>query len=177
MARLRIRLEKPARTVEVEVAARTGGGWQVHLPDGDEVLVEELLSLEQGSFLVRLAGGRQLPITLVRQGDRWLVWTPDFDLVLRLEPFGEEGRVEPEEAREDAHGRVEAPMPGKVLELRVRVGDEVERGEVLMVLEAMKMEHQITSPLRGVVTELVAEEGISVELGDLLAEITPLNEE
>lgn len=177
MARLRIRLEKPARTVEVEVAAKPGGGWQVRLAEGSELEVAECTSLGRGSFLVRFADGSQLPLTLVRQGDRWLVWTPDRDLALSLEKPGEEGGPRPEEALEDAHGRVEAPMPGKVLELRVKVGDEVERGEVLLVLEAMKMEHQITSPLSGVVTSLQAEEGSSVELGDLLAEITPLREE
>ena len=61
-----------------------------------------------------------------------------------------------------------APMPGKVLELRVRVGDRVTAGETLVILEAMKMEHPMSAVEAGVVTEVRVEVGEQVEGGTLL---------
>lgn len=69
-------------------------------------------------------------------------------------------------------GRVKAPIPGLVVRLCVEKGDEVEVGEPLLVLEAMKMENEILAPRRGTVTELNVSEGASVKLGDLLVEIS-----
>lgn len=69
-------------------------------------------------------------------------------------------------------GRVKAPIPGLVVRLCVEKGDEVEVGEPLLVLEAMKMENEILAPRSGTVTELNVSEGDSVKLGDLLVEIS-----
>jgi acetyl/propionyl-CoA carboxylase alpha subunit len=70
-------------------------------------------------------------------------------------------------------GRVTSQMPGKVLEVRVALGATVARGEVLLVLEAMKMEHSIAAPCAGTVTTLTLAPGDRVMPGDLLAEIEP----
>jgi propionyl-CoA carboxylase alpha chain len=59
-------------------------------------------------------------------------------------------------------------MPGKVIELRVEVGQRVAAGEVLIVLEAMKMEHPMRAPEDGVVAELRVAAGEQVENGALL---------
>ena len=69
-------------------------------------------------------------------------------------------------------GLVKAPIPGLVVRLCVDEGDEVEVGEPLLVLEAMKMENEILAPRSGKVTELNVAEGDSVKLGDLLVEIS-----
>lgn len=69
-------------------------------------------------------------------------------------------------------GRVKAPIPGLVVRLCVEKGDEVEVGEPLLVLEAMKMENEILAPRSGTVSELNVAEGNSVKLGDLLMEIS-----
>jgi acetyl/propionyl-CoA carboxylase alpha subunit len=70
-------------------------------------------------------------------------------------------------------GRVTSQMPGKVLDVRARQGDEVKQGDVLLVLEAMKMEHAITAPFAGRVAYLTLTIGERVMPGDLLAEIEP----
>ncbi|MEZ4770260.1 MAG: biotin/lipoyl-containing protein [Caldilineales bacterium] len=69
-------------------------------------------------------------------------------------------------------GRVKAPIPGLVVRLCVETGDEVEVGEPLLVLEAMKMQNEILAPRSGRITELNVSEGDSVKLGDLLVEIS-----
>jgi biotin carboxyl carrier protein len=65
----------------------------------------------------------------------------------------------------DAKGRqtVVAPMPGKVTRVLVKVGDEVQQGQGLVVVEAMKMENELKSPKAGTVVELFAQEGSAVE--------------
>jgi biotin carboxyl carrier protein len=62
-----------------------------------------------------------------------------------------------------------APMPGKVIRLLVRVGDEVAAGQGLIVVEAMKMQNEICSPKKGKVERLQAKEGQPVNAGDVLA--------
>ncbi len=71
------------------------------------------------------------------------------------------------------HGSLEAPMPGTVLIVRVQNGDTVSAGDVLMILESMKMELQITAPTDGVVSGLALSAGDRVELGQALVAITP----
>jgi biotin carboxyl carrier protein len=70
-------------------------------------------------------------------------------------------------------GRVTSQMPGKVLDVRVKQGDTVAQGDVLLVLEAMKMEHAMTAPIAGTVKSLAHEAGARVMPGELLAEIEP----
>ena len=65
--------------------------------------------------------------------------------------------------------RVEAPMPGKVVRVLVKQGEEVQEGQGLVVVEAMKMENELRSPKAGVVAELHAQEGQPVEAGAKLA--------
>jgi 3-methylcrotonyl-CoA carboxylase alpha subunit len=66
---------------------------------------------------------------------------------------------------ENAGGRLTAPMPGRVLAVLVEPGARVRRGEPLLVLEAMKMEHTIAAPADGVVREVYFQAGQQVEEG------------
>jgi biotin carboxyl carrier protein len=68
-------------------------------------------------------------------------------------------------------GKVKAPMPGLIVKILVQPGDEVEKGQVLLNFEAMKMENQLKSPASGVVKELKVVVGDKVEKGQLLADI------
>jgi biotin carboxyl carrier protein len=67
--------------------------------------------------------------------------------------------------------QVKASMPGTVLGYRVQVGHAVKAGDVLLILEAMKMENEIVAPSDGVVTALDAAEGASVSTGQVLVTI------
>lgn len=67
--------------------------------------------------------------------------------------------------------KVEAPMPGKILGIKVKVGDAVKKGQVIMILEAMKMENEIVALEDGAIASINTSVGASVEAGDLLASI------
>jgi glutaconyl-CoA decarboxylase len=62
-------------------------------------------------------------------------------------------------------------MPGKILRVAVQTGATVEEGDLLLVLEAMKMENEINAPVGGTVQEIKARDGDSVNSGDVLAVI------
>ena len=63
---------------------------------------------------------------------------------------------------------VKAPLPGTVLEVRASKGQAVKAGDVLLILEAMKMENEILAPSDGTVSEIVASKGAEVGTGDIL---------
>jgi biotin carboxyl carrier protein len=62
-------------------------------------------------------------------------------------------------------------MPGTLLDVKVSVGQAVKSGDVLMILEAMKMENEIMAPKDGTVTSVSATKGASVQSGDVLCTI------
>lgn len=64
--------------------------------------------------------------------------------------------------------KVKAPMPGLVVKVLVNVGEEVKKGQGLVIVEAMKMENVIPSPIEGEVIELCAQVGQAVEKGEIL---------
>lgn len=66
---------------------------------------------------------------------------------------------------------VTAPMPGNILSVNIKVGDTVKKGDVLMVLEAMKMENEIMSPCDGEITFVGTSKGSTVNTGTVLCSI------
>jgi 3-methylcrotonyl-CoA carboxylase alpha subunit len=68
-------------------------------------------------------------------------------------------------------GEIEAPMPGKVTAIEVSSGEKVVKGQRLLTLEAMKMEHALTAPFDGTIAELNAKPGAQVTEGQLLVKV------
>jgi 3-methylcrotonyl-CoA carboxylase alpha subunit len=68
-------------------------------------------------------------------------------------------------------GEIEAPMPGKVTAVEVKQGEKVAKGQRLITLEAMKMEHALTAPFDGIVADLPAKAGTQVSEGTLLVKV------
>ena len=67
--------------------------------------------------------------------------------------------------------QVNAPMPGTILDVKVSVGQSVKKGDVICVLEAMKMENDIPAPADGVIASINVQKGASVAANDLLASL------
>jgi len=110
------------------------------------------------------SGGRRHRLHVLAAGDQVWVQGPDGDLALTAVP-----RFPESDLGEVVAGGLVAPMPGTVLAVHVGPGDAVAQGQLLMIVEAMKMEHRVTAPRAGTVTEVRARPGDQVNGGDLLA--------
>lgn len=66
---------------------------------------------------------------------------------------------------------IKSPMPGTILDIKVNVGAKVKKGQLLIVLEAMKMENEIFAPIDGVVTQINVTKGSNVSTNDIMMAI------
>ena len=106
--------------------------------------------------------GRRVKASVTPRDNRWLVHGPGGDVELQeLSRF-------PSNERAAIAGGLVAPMPGNVTAIHVAEGDTVEDGQLLLILEAMKMEHRITAPMAGAVKQLLVDQGDQVDNGALL---------
>lgn len=114
-------------------------------------------------------------------GERWPVElrieaSPTTRVPERPAPPAGLPRVAPPAEARDAGGEgvpVVPPMPGRVLEIRVHEGDRVEAGQLLLVLEAMKMRNEVTSPRAGRISSLRTSAGANARAGEPLLWIVP----
>ena len=106
--------------------------------------------------------GRRVKASVTALGNRWLVHGPGGDVEL------EELSRFPSGERAEVAGGLVAPMPGNVTAIHVVEGDAVEDGQLLLILEAMKMEHRITAPMAGSVKQVLVDTGDQVDNGALL---------
>ncbi|MYJ72115.1 MAG: acetyl-CoA carboxylase biotin carboxylase subunit [Rhodospirillaceae bacterium] len=131
--------------------------------DSESVRVK-VVSVEEGRSVVGIDGAQ-----------RHLLFHADGDS-LYLSESGRDYRFDwgrSAASLQDAQGggRVVAPMHGKVLEITVEPGDRVNRGDRLMVIEAMKMQHDIVAPAAGAVADILQQAGVQVAAGDPLVDI------
>ncbi len=137
--------------------------------DGDPVPLTVLGTTVTGPGRVRLdveVEGLRGTYDVHADGDRWHVDGPDGATTLVEQPRF------PEPTASVVPGSLTATMPGAVTRVAVAEGDEVRAGQLVLVLEAMKMEHPVVAPADGVVTSLHAEVGLQVETGAVLAVVS-----
>ncbi|KKY51083.1 3-methylcrotonyl-CoA carboxylase [Pseudomonas amygdali pv. tabaci str. ATCC 11528] len=111
-------------------------------------------------------GVRRSHLAIRRGGTLYLKWQGDLHTITRLDPIAQA------DVSDSQHGGLTAPMNGSIVRVLVEVGQAVESGAQLMVLEAMKMEHSIRAASAGVVTALYCHEGEMVNEGAVLVELT-----
>ena len=154
----------------------TINGSQVYTVEGSQVNGQEILAdifKIDNRFYHILTEGRSFNIeifaidkqsktmTVVVNGSKYDLSLRDkFDLLMEQMGFGK-GSVQ-------KAADLKAPMPGLVIEVRVQVGDEVKKGDPVIVLEAMKMENVLKSPGDGKVKSIEVAKGTSVEKGFVL---------
>ena len=116
----------------------------------------------QGDSLVLEVDGLRRMVQVKEDQDSFYVWVSGGAYTLTKHP-----RFADEDSSEET-GDCQAPTPGKVTRVCVKPGDGVQSGDLLVVLEAMKMEHPICASINGTVTDICVEEGDQVSSGDLL---------
>jgi 3-methylcrotonyl-CoA carboxylase alpha subunit len=150
------------RIREVELTALGPGHWRVRVDDSEfEVRAEP--AADGRLRLTDETGTTTAEVTAA--GTRRFVRVGTLDFVLDRESSGR---------RRGAHahgGGLEAPMPGVVTKVLVAVGDTVEKGQPLVALEAMKMEHMIRAPRDGRVRVVAAQVGRMAQAGAPLVEL------
>lgn len=151
---------------EFEVRARYEAG-RLRFDDEGEVRELEAVSLGPGRWLLRDEAGRTHTVQVARRRNRWWVHLGGRTYVLE-EPVRGAGAA--------AAGSLIAPMNGKVEGVFVQEGEEVEAGELLLTLSAMKMQIEVKAPHDGVVTALFHGAGEQVEGGSRLAVVDPATE-
>ncbi|MDA0272196.1 MAG: biotin/lipoyl-binding protein [Proteobacteria bacterium] len=149
------------RECHVEYRSRRDGKFRFRTIDSPEVLL--VTSYACGDGLVDIdIDGRRVRYEIDRQGMQWYVHGSAGDLHITELPRY------PIIGSEEQAGGLTAPMPGAVLATEVSSGDRVSKGDLLLILEAMKMEHRITAPMDGVISALHVTTGDQVKNGQLL---------
>jgi glutaconyl-CoA/methylmalonyl-CoA decarboxylase subunit gamma len=120
-----------------------------------EVVVEE----ENGNKTISTATAQetQKPIQVVPQDDKV------------VKPIAASAPAsKPQTKAAGNESSVSAPMPGSVLDVKVKVGDKINEGDVLLILEAMKMENEVTAPTSGAIKSINVAVGSTVNTGDTM---------
>ncbi len=142
-----------------------GRGWKLTLPDGATLEVEEAQA--EGSMLtLRLAGAAWRIPCRITADEIQLMWR---GVLYRF------GRPRPASAppHTAVEGSLTAPMPGLITRIFVQVGQTVQAGDRLLILEAMKTEQALRAPFDGIVQQINAREGEIVQEGTILVEVAP----
>ena len=138
--------------------------------DGPEGQVRVTNATFADGLLQARFDGRPVDVRIVRGGsDIYAMHRAGTERLTIIEPdAGSFGHVE------ERSGRVAAPMPGRIIAVNVAVGDRVRAGDVLVVLEAMKMEHSLRATTAGKVAAVYCAAGARVTEGEEVASVDPL---
>ena len=154
--------------VEVEYAA---GDYRVRL--GDRWFVVDMVNAGPYVRSLRLEDGKQLSLIHHRSGNAHEISLDDATIRVEITDPLSLKRMRTEDSM-GAAGTLTAMMPGRIVRVSVTKGQQVRKGEGLLVLEAMKMENEIQAPADGIVDSVFVEAGQTVENGAELVHIAPL---
>jgi biotin carboxyl carrier protein len=133
---------------------------------GDKIAEVKILHAEGGKLDLLIDGERVTACVSSDNTKRWVTINGRTFVLSK-----QSGSRKSASGHHHAEGELTAPMPGQVRAVNVNEGDEVIKGQTLMVLEAMKMEIRIQSPGDGTVKKLLVKQGQTVEREQMLIEI------
>ena len=119
---------------------------------------------------------RKYPVEIVRsRQNKFEILFNDISYIFTIEtPFSfKRMKVLNAQKSKESAAFVKAPMPGKIIDILIREGSMVQRGEPMIILEAMKMQNEILSPVNGTVVKISVRSNTNVMKDDLLVEIKP----
>jgi propionyl-CoA carboxylase alpha chain len=148
------------REILTEYSSRRDGDFNFTV--SGETVIARVIGVS-GDRLEYTVNGRRMTTTVNNHGNQWWVHGADGDISLTLKT-----RFPEINAPEAVAGGLTSPMPGTVIAVQVAPGEQVSAGQVLAIIEAMKMEHSAVSPQAGVVREVRVAIGDKVEGGELL---------
>ncbi len=158
-----MQLHLDSHTLKLE---RTATGWRITLDGQPHDLTD--VHLEGPWLTFVLAGERYRAQVAAADTQRWVHLHGQTAVLTVPQKAGRRRKAT------GAHGEtLTAAMPGVIRAVLVREGDTVERGQTLVVLEAMKMEIKLAAPQTGTVTQVTVQTGQSVQRGQLLVALTP----
>ncbi|MBI3989609.1 MAG: acetyl-CoA carboxylase biotin carboxyl carrier protein subunit [candidate division NC10 bacterium] len=130
----------------------------------------DILPVEEGLYSL-LVDGRSYEVDVLEEGGALLVFVGG--QVFRLEPQEEKKRLRRRVEKEVVMGRqaIVAPMPGKIVKVLVGLGDQVQGGDGVVIIEAMKMQNELKAARPGTVREVKVADGQGVKGGDVLVVI------
>jgi biotin carboxyl carrier protein len=133
----------------------------------------KVIPLGEGRYAVEAGGQRRLAYAVTSGGSTWVFLDGRVVIVEGGERAGRSMGAAPARrpSRSDGHAPLAAPMPATVVRIDVQPGQHVARGDVMILLEAMKMELPLTSPRDGTVTSVRCREGELVQPGVPLVEL------
>ena len=167
MRTYRIQLNERSYTVGVEQAGEHD--FKVTL-DGETFNVESLTKHEISTSLVQSGNDSIRAQTRVLSADKVDVWLAGaaFQAAVRVIGAGGYTLASHDMGEERVGGSIRAPMPGRITSILVKEGEAVETGTPLLILEAMKMQNELTSPTSGLVKSVHVREGDTVKKDSLL---------
>ena len=123
--------------------------------------------------------GEEFEVDVERDGETWKVRVGGREFSIQVDggmPNEVARRSTGRGKKRNRSGTISSSIPGKVVSLHAAVGDRVKEGDVLLILEAMKMQNEIQAPIPGAVSEVNCESGDSVEANVPLVIIEPIDE-
>ena len=124
-----------------------------------------------------IVDGVEIDVELDNEGDVWTAVVEGKSFEIKIPGSSSAPKKKRSGSRSKKSGVVSANMPGKVVTIEVSEGDSVEEGQVILILEAMKMQNEIQAAVSGIITSVNCEEGQSIEANIPLVVIEPHAEE
>ncbi|MBF0106042.1 MAG: biotin/lipoyl-binding protein [Deltaproteobacteria bacterium] len=154
----------------VEFCAERIGTGQIKITRDGRASVLDIAKTGELRYSV-ISGQQSYAVDLFNAGENWQVFVDGSEAHFNLKDERAIRRKGAGSGLDSVSGQIASPMPGKVVDIKVKVGQKVTKGEGLVVVEAMKMQNEFKAPMDGVVKEVLVNKDDSVEGGRVMVVI------